>query len=222
MKVYYRISGSQKKKEGQFGDWKSCFENFFNQFVGHTIEIIADNITDEIREFFSKTPYTINLTSLGNSGSFQYALNLACQNNDQEIIYFVEDDYYHLGGSPEAIEEGLQIADYVSLYDHADKYQPPYTNEWGGEPTRVLLTPSTHWKQTFSTCMTFASTVKTLREDRQHIERYLDQPVPRDWEMFMELKNKGRKLITPIPGFATHCIKQYQSPLISWEKLCGK
>lgn len=224
MIIYYRISGSQKTKLGQFSDWKRCLINFQDVFVKQNYcNFIADNVPDDMeQQIFNLTVAydSCHCTDLGNSASFRYALGLALEKKDDEIIYFVEDDYLHRPNSDLIIQEGLEIADYVTLYDHADKYMEYYTrNSWGGEPTKVLLTKSTHWKQVSSTCMTFAAKVKTLREDCDIIYNHLRGAVPEDWAMFIALGVKGRKLINPIPGYATHCITEYQSPLINWENV---
>jgi hypothetical protein len=37
--------------------------------------------------------------------------------------------------------------------------------------------------------------------------------------MFLELRELGEILITPIPGFSTHGETQWLSPLINWENI---
>lgn len=224
--ILYRISGSQKIKEGQFSDWKNCLNNYrnvFSAYLPHTI-FIADNINEDILSYLQSFTSNIHKISLGNSGSFKYALNLSIhQQANEEIIYFLEDDYLHRENAPQILLEGFETgADYVSLYDHADKYQSLYTDKgWGGEHTKVLLTKSTHWKEVSSTCMTFAAKVKTLIKDHDIIMSFLHQETPQDWSMFSTLKDHGRKLVTPVPGYSTHCIKKYMSPLIDWTKYYG-
>jgi hypothetical protein len=39
-----------------------------------------------------------------------------------------------------------------------------------------------------------------------------------DHQMFAELENKGRILLSPIPGLATHCMTNLLSPSIDWER----
>ena len=115
------------------------------------------------------------------------------------------------------IEEGLSIADYASLYDHPDKYinhdaggNPGVSN--GGEPTRVMLTATSHWKNTNSTTMTFASRIKTLKTDRDVMIKYLvNQNVPLDYRMWLELL-QTKTLVTPLPGRATHTDMNSLSP----------
>ena len=69
--------------------------------------------------------------------------------------------------------EGLDIGDYVSLYDHPDKYvnSNEIRNNCQGNPkiidnseqTRVYLSDSAHWKLT--NILTFASNIRILKED---------------------------------------------------------
>ncbi len=216
IKTYYRISGYSKIKEGQLYNWKICLNNFIKHFPIDTITFIADNASSEILEYLHTHTSNIHVKNLGNSSSFKYAIELALKNSDP-LIYFVEDDYLHRDNSAKVLSEGLQIADYVSLYDHADKYSSDYCkNSWGGESCKVLITKHTHWKTVSSTCMTFATSKQMLEQDYDVINKYLSGPVPEDWAMFNDLKSRGRNLITPLPGYATHCIKEYVSPLIDW------
>jgi len=165
----------------------------------------------------------IYITNNGNSGSLKYSFELAFQLKDDDIVYFVEDDFlHHPKASRDLIIEGLEKADYVSLYDHADKYKKgvnPYVDDFG-EETKVFLTKSSHWKFTNSTVQTFATRVFTLREDKEILYKYnFRGDKPDSFSTFRDLKEKGRKLATPIPGKATHCHSPWESPLIDWKEV---
>jgi hypothetical protein len=164
----------------------------------------------------------------GNAKSFQIVYETVCDAYDKNKIpdntpiYFVEDDYLHLPNSYKVLMEGLERADYCSLYDHNDKYMDPSPNKYiteGGEETKVILTKSTHWKLTNSTTMTFASTAKILREDKDIWMKWTQGSHPMDFDAFIELRNKGRTLITPIPSYSTHTETMWLAPLIDWSKI---
>jgi hypothetical protein len=37
--------------------------------------------------------------------------------------------------------------------------------------------------------------------------------------MFLDLRDKGRSLITPLPGYSTHGETAWLTPLIDWSKI---
>jgi hypothetical protein len=82
-----------------------------------------------------------------------------------------------------------------------------------GENTKVILTASSHWKYTNSTTMTFATRVKTLRTDQEIFRHFCNGKIPLDYFIFRNLAERGRTLITPLPGRSTHC-DEYPSPFI--------
>jgi hypothetical protein len=84
------------------------------------------------------------------------------------------------------------------------------------EETRVFLGDNCHWKLTNSTTMTFASKVKTLREDEKIIRKWTSETHPHDFQMFIELKQNFRRLASPIPGYSTHCETKWLTPLKNW------
>jgi hypothetical protein len=161
-------------------------------------------------------------TNLGNAGSLKAAFDLAMTYDDNDIVYFVEDDFLHLPNPKEYLVEALDKVDYVSLYDHSDKYAKgpnPFVDDFG-ENTKVFLTKSSHWKFTNSTVQTFATRVKTLKEDKDILYKYnFQNQIPDSFRTFTELLKKGRTLATPIPGRATHCHPPWLSPLINWTSL---
>jgi hypothetical protein len=145
--------------------------------------------------------------------------------DDDEIVYFVENDYLHKQDSPNILQEGFILgASFVALYDHPDKYLSPQNGgnpycEGGAEDTRVYLTNSCHWKITNSTTMTFASKVSTLKRIEHILRKHTASTHPNDYQMFLELRNLNELLITSIPGYSTHGETAWLSPLTNWASI---
>lgn len=217
LKIIYRICDLRDGNTKVPGISKrQCFLNFIQVFGTDNVSVIADNTRQETVDFLKRYTDTIEQTTLGNSGSFIHALNLALTFDDDVPVYLVEDDYLHQANAAVYLQEGLERADYVNLYDHADKYicrSPNPLVSDGGENTKVILTASSHWKYTNSTTMTFATRVKTLRADQEIFRHFCNGNIPLDYFIFRNLAERGRTLITPIPGRSTHC-DEYPSPFI--------
>jgi len=226
MKIIYRISDvGYNKVKPEYINNENCLKNFVNVFGNQNLYIIADNCSEDTLKMITKYVHLnrIENVSVGNgAGTFNLALDMALGYDDETIVYFVENDYLHKPGSDKVLIEGLQIGyNYVSLYDHPDKYMNganPFVED-GGEVTRVMLTDSCHWKLTNSTTMTFASTVETLRKDESILREFTKGTYPRDFEMFLALREKQHGLITPIPGYSTHGETAWLSPLTDWSQI---
>jgi hypothetical protein len=232
IKIIYRVSdkGEVKDKLPIISN-AYCLENFIVNFPVDQIVMIGDNISNETDLWLQKYNFSAYYrTELGNCESFWFGFNLALEFDSDTLIYFVENDYIHRQGSLEALFEGSALADYVSLYDHPDKYldgiNPLVHN--GGERTKLLLTKSCHWKFTNSTTMTFAATVHTLSLDAIFFKNFTvgvapgnfflfnffqKKSIPNDFRLFRMLGLlKHRKLVTPIPGFSSHGEEKYLTP----------
>lgn len=226
MKVIYRISDAgYSKVKPEYISNENCLKNFVSVFGNQNLHIIADNCSEDTLKMITKYvhPNSIETVSVGHgAGTFNLALDMALGFDDETIVYFVENDYLHKPGSDKVLVEGLQIGyNYVALYDHPDKYMNganPFVED-GGEVTRVMLSESCHWKITNSTTMTFAAQVKTLKEDESILREYTKGSYPRDFEMFLALREKQHGLITPIPGYSTHGETAWLSPLTDWSAL---
>lgn len=231
-KIFYRICD----KANTFGRvtgpqaWdhinrKTCVMNFLNSAGIDGVHFICDNCTPETIEFIRGCGIldeNISITNLGNKGTFRLSLEMAISKLiEDDIVYFVEDDYLHLKDCRKYIEEGLSKFDYVTLYDHGDKYTQPSYNPFvldGSELTRVYITESTHWKLTNATTCTFAVRVSTLKNDFSEIMQFNkpEHPHPKDFDMFTYLINKKkRRLASPIPGRSGH-IGLEMPPFINW------
>jgi len=226
MKIIYRISdaGYNKVKPDYISNEK-CLSNFVKVFGWNDLHIIADNISDETNSMLLKyVPQAcIEYVSVGNgAGTFNLALDLALMYDEDDIIYFLENDYLHTPDAKKILIEGFDIgASFVSLYDHPDKYLSPDRGgnpycEGGAEDTRVYLTSSSHWKITNSTTMTFASKVSTLRLNEKILREFTSGSHPHDFQMFLKLRENNQLLITPIPGKSTHGETAWLSPLVKW------
>ena len=229
MKIIYRISdGINNKNKPDFVTKKDIFMHFIKVFVSYDIYVIADNVSDDTYHFICSYIDSKNImrTSLSNSKSFLYGVLFVLNNfSDNEKIYFAEDDYIYTKNAPQIIEEGLDIGDYSSGYDHPDKYMNydsggpnPFIAE-GGEITRVLVSKNRHWKLTNSFCMTFATTVKIIREDLPIYQKYCNESYPLDFPMFIDLITiNKRKLVSCIPAVSTHGETQWLAKFVDWEK----
>jgi len=233
MKVYYRFSdGGYSKIKLDSATKKNCLNNFLDHFnfVDVEIIIIADKCAQETLKWLyedigTKSSVSIIETNYGfGVKTYLHALDLACALPDEEEVYLVEDDYIHRGKSYRAIREGLEISDYVTLYDHPDKYLPrkqmgnPLVSD-GGEDTKVLLTQSTHWKITNSTPMTFAAKAKILKRDKEIHLHFCSDTMSDSYRLFLRLKEHNRKLISSIPALSTHSELQWLAPLVDWNKI---
>ncbi|OGN56241.1 MAG: hypothetical protein A3D96_02175 [Chlamydiae bacterium RIFCSPHIGHO2_12_FULL_44_59] len=131
----------------------------------------------------------------------------------ETIVYLLEDDYIHRPGWVDALFEGLSLGtDYVTLYDHSDKYTayPKLTS-------KIFATASCHWRTTPSTTNTYAMRFRTLARDFFIHKRFsLARKVSADHNKFCFLNKKGRILISAIPGFSTHLDPEFLSPCIDW------
>ena len=229
MRIIYRISdtGYSKVKPDYINN-ENCLANASKEFDDSIWSVIADNISSDTNDMIQKylTRNCILYVEKGNgAATFNLALDEALTYDDDEIVYFIENDYLHKPGSQKIIQEAFELgASFVSLYDHPDKYIGPEQGgnpycKGGAEDTRVYKTDSSHWKITNSTTMTFAAKVSTLKENEDILRKHTSGTHPNDFQMFLELREQNKLLITSIPGYSTHGETAWLSPLTDWGKI---
>ena len=136
MRIIYRISdaGYNKVKPDYINN-ENCLANATKEFDDAMWSVIADNVSEDTNNMIQKyvTRDCILYTEKGNgAATFNIALDEALTYDDDEIIYFIENDYLHKPGSQKIIQEAFELgASFVSLYDHPDKYIGP---DKGGNP----------------------------------------------------------------------------------------
>jgi hypothetical protein len=227
LKCYYRLC--DKARMGWGYTWKICFDNFIKHFQPNSDELIVyiDNSEEETIksavELCEKNKFEFKITKYGNSMSFYKTAEEAITNSDDTIIYFVENDYLHRPGSKTALFEIFNTYasdNYVTLYDHPDKYYPYFwdtnTNRYANYceleenrniKSKIHYLKSGWWRTVPTTCMTFACMADTLKEDFEIIKKWTEPygaDRPKDFDMFNELIKNGRELYSSIPSYSSH------------------
>lgn len=217
IKIVYRIAEKQNKTSKVKPDWinnATCLKNAARYRQNAELIVFGDNLQESKELAVSVADRFFETKNHGNAETFIEVVDWVIENLDpDDIVYFLEDDYLHREGYIDVIREGLSRVDYVSLYDHSDKYE--YDNE-----AVLFYTKSTHWRLASSTTMTFATRVNTLTFDYPvWSEMTKGTKIPPDFYIWKALVGKGRRLATPIPGFSTHGEVKYLSPVINWEDI---
>jgi len=213
---------SQHKK--RFADFsrEACYLNLLE-----TLDLSQANLTffldtakgPKNHHFLSqeKIHPIIEIQEGSEAGSFLQLLHYVSQLDldPDTILYFVEDDYIHRSGWIDVLREGFQIvgAEYLTLYDHRDKYFAyPHLR------SKIFVTPHCHWRSTPSTTNTFATRFKTLLRDLS-IHRKFSQgrTISADHGKFVYLQKKRHTmLLSCLPGWSTHAEPDFASPCIDW------
>ena len=236
LNIIYRISNnSYSKLRESYINKETCLKNALLRFPPSPRLrwiLLGDSLNEEtegmirraIRDMDHLDFIKVELKS--NAGCLNLAFDKALQLDADDLVYLMEDDYLHTEHSNALILEGFAAfnADYVSLYDHPDKYIPaykggnPFIGADGGEMTKLFRGWSRHWKITNTTPMTFASRVVTLREDEAVLRKWTVGTHPQSTQMFLELGARGRVLFTPLPGASTHGDSCCLSPFADWHR----
>jgi hypothetical protein len=134
----------------------------------------------------------IPLAGVGNYGTFNRQIEiLGCQ-TDSEVIYFAEDDYFYLPGQFHEMLDFLEAhrdVDFVSPFDHRDCY----TMELHRRPAWLRAFGGRHWRSAASTCLTFLTTRRILRET-EHIFRTYAQ---RNYDSSLWLMLTKERVVAP-------------------------
>ena len=181
--LIYRISSNslEKKRIDKFSKVE-LLSDTLAKFTGFYPIVIADNCSDEILEKIPSFNVEFLVTKLGNSRSMLFAIkHVLGIANPGDIIYFCEDDYWHENELSKYIDEGLMKFDYITLFDHPDKYMEftdyhsPTRNGAFSEWTQVVRSAylPRWWRLTGSTTMTFAANYNALKEDAWIFEFFL-------------------------------------------------
>lgn len=219
-----KISEHKKRIKGYSKE--ICHSNLLKTYEPSFVNItyIYDNFYGPLKDHFlnKEDPKKIIEIHEGNeAGSFlktlEYIASLQIDKND--IIYLLEDDYLHRDGWPYVLLEAFNQlpADYVTLYDHFDKY---FYEMYENLSSKIYCSSTCHWRTIPSTTNTYAMRFSTLLNHIQiHKEYSLNTQVSKDHDKFLKLNDMGSILLSPMPAWSTHTEEEFKSPCIDWEEI---
>ena len=227
--LMYRTSdaGYPKDKPGYIGNI-NCLRNALLRFPTKDVDwhIMCDNCSEKtmteiynLTDRFGVNRNQIYIEHIGHgAGTFRKMYEKALKFEPNDVVYFLENDYIHRKGSYEALINAFKIGDfvdYVTLYDHPDKYEKDYIFN-SLLKSRIFYDGHDFWRTTPNTTMTLAAKVSTLIADKNKFWKWTNTKHPYDYLIFIDLLN--RTMISPIPGYSTHGETRWLSPKIDWEK----
>jgi len=224
-------SRDPNKRRPAWFSHEACFRNLLSTISSDAmsdrvqITIVYDGTPDDFIDDFSSKYYAykdhgIKLQFIiggSDMNSFKitlYMMRIAEMPKD-DLVYILENDYMHYPGWVSKVFEmsNSNVAwDYLSLYDHRDKYDSPM---YAPLMTKLFYSQSHHWRIAPSTCASFIMSKNIIDADYEILSSGMT-----DYYFFGKLIGENKRvLLTPVPGLATHCMEGYLSPIIDWGKL---
>jgi hypothetical protein len=186
-----------------------CLKSFKESLAGLRVKVwvLLDSCPPEFAELFKKyfcpeELILLNLEGAGNEATFRKQLDILLTQQDAEVVYFAEDDYFYIAGQFRAMIDFLlayEDVDFVSPYDHLDCY----TMDLHRQPKWLRVQGGRHWRTAASTCLTFLTRRKTLRETQTVFRNYKR----RSFDCSLWLSLTKRRVFNPL-FFCRHLIRE--------------
>lgn len=216
---------SKHKKRPSYFSREKCYHNLLQTLPRFaTITFLLDTYHGNLQDHFlsQEKKYPVITEKLGSeTTSFLFLLDVVqkAKLKDDTIVYLLEDDYLHKASWGKVLLDGFSHpqVDYLSLYDHNDKYdQKLYPHL----QSTILQGKYCYFRSTPSTTNTFAVQAKTLLRDME-IQRSFSvgRKITEDHQKFLKLGEEGRRLFSALPGWSTHMEIGLQSPFVDWKKV---
>ncbi len=229
----YRAYGGELDKENfkpfrpEYFDKFRCWDKFYEAFSECADIIVVwdgkpkDGFVNGLHDWIKnhKGVTFIYNEIPGNNSSLLTCFEIA-RGAKQDYIYFCEDDYLHLPTAAAVLLDAFRISPMVTLYDHRDRYLN--SGDWSFGKEYVFAGIYCHIRSVESTCCTFGIEKEFFVKNYEDFIRYspISESAPRDREMWRYmLTTKDFRLISPMPGVATHCVKGLESPYVDWSKV---
>jgi hypothetical protein len=155
-----------------------CLKSFRESLSGLQVKLwaILDGCPPEYVQLFTEyfdqdDLVTVELKGAGNSATFLKQIEILLGQQESEVVYFAEDDYFYLPNQFRSMIDFLlenKDVDFVSPYDHLDCY----TMDLHREPKWLRVYAGSHWRTAASTCLTFLTRKRTLAQSRAALQAY--------------------------------------------------
>jgi hypothetical protein len=188
-----------------------CLQSFRRALGGLRFKVWAvldgcpSEYVDLFRSIFSPDELEIVETpGIGNLQTWGRQIDLLLGQEEAELVMFAEDDYFY---RPGAVAEMVEFArrqpdaDFITPYDHPDSY---YTSSMH-ERHRVLASGKRHWREASSTCLTFMTNRKILRETEPLMRSYSRGNM--DYSLWLALTQKTELMSRKVHAADTVRIK---------------
>lgn len=223
---HYNVTKTDNKSRPQWFDYEKCFVNLLNTIKDKNVELhlvmdgkVEDNWISKYKDKY--ITHEIKGGSMELVTKAIYSLILETKVDENDLIYVLENDYLHVDGWVDKIVnlfENFKGLNYISLYDHYDKYFLPMYDDL---VSKIFVTDTCHWRTVPSTCGSYITTKKIMDEDgEEHMGKNVPVGDHHKWLYLNESKN--RFIITPLPGLSTHCMEGLMSPTINWKEINDK
>ncbi len=220
-----------------------CFLSLVRALDGfeHSIHVIGDRLSDELVGFFRGFGVSLTNQELDNSRSLREAVRLAMAADDDDWVYFCEDDYLHepecftrvddliehreeyLAYKPKPRWRRLRVDELerkplcIFLPDYPHSYRPKTR-----EPSFLFYSRHCHWRQVTSTTGSFLARADYLKRKRAALEHLAattdDRALSRS--LYGSFSFRGRALcVAPLPALASHMHEGTMSVLSDCERL---
>ncbi|MEC4003520.1 hypothetical protein OX283_002520 [Flavobacterium sp. SUN052] len=230
---------------------KICFKSLYNSLQGYNYNIIVlgDDLSIEMKAFFLKYNVQFNEGIYGNDKSIRETIKIAEQFNDNEWVYFCEDDYLH---TPETFQKIITLINEretiipgnfrikqllrkreITLISiprffkkpeiiiHPCDYPDRYSFKFS-TPNFIFHTSDCHWRQVSDTTFTFLMKAESVKKYKDKLLKASNKANDR----FLSKNLFGKSLfynkllcLSPMPSLTSHMHDQTMSPLVNWKKL---
>jgi hypothetical protein len=137
---------------------------------------ILDGCPPEYRDLFDKyfdahELVILQTNGIGNRATFLKQIEILSAQQDADMVYFAEDDYFYLPNQFRSMIDFLSAekdADFVSPFDHLDCY----TMDLHRQPKWLRVFSGRHWRTASSTCLTFLTKKETLARVQSALRSY--------------------------------------------------
>src|SRR6266849_3107976 len=162
-----------------------------------------DDYADLFRKYFGAQELVlVPLQGAGNQGCFAKQIEMLIAQEDSEVVYFAEDDYFYLPGQFRCMVNFLlqhEDVDFLSPYDHLDCY----TMDLHRQPKWLKVYGGLHWRTAASTCLTFLTKRETLRKTQTVFRNYKR----RSFDCSLWLSLTKRRVFNPV-FFCRHVVRE--------------